>query len=248
MKNVYIDKVVTDSTSVDFTYNMPIYEAVRLAMRVALSHAEQIGLGHEIMEQKSNAFWIITKLKMFINNDIKSGQKLSLKTWCHVPELARCKRDYNIKMGGKLMAKGSMEWCCLDMDTHKVRKISSINYPDVEIQEYENVEPNYTNLREEVTTKDYIYTYTVRSTDIDMNKHTNNLKYNFMTINAFTVEELNKIKIKEYELYFVNESHEGDKIDIYRKRIKKYYYVVGKIEDKVIFKSVLKFSKIKSDN
>lgn len=245
MKNVYIQKYITDATDVDFSYNMPVYDTVRLAMRTAFNHAELINLGHEIMETGSNAFWIITKLKVIFNNPIKRGQKLSLKTWTHVPELVRCKRDFSIKQAGKLMAKGSMEWCCLDCTTHKIRKISSIKYPDVEMQEYETVEPNYTNMREEINEKDYVYTYTVRSTDIDVNLHTNNLKYNFMCLNAFSVEELKKINIKEYELYFVNESHEGDNIKIYKKRVKNYYFVTGLIEDKTIFKAVLKFSKVK---
>ena len=66
-----------------------------------------------------------------------------------------------------------------------------------------------------------------------------------MVIDAFTVEELKQIDIKEYEIYFVNESYIGDKIDVYKKKIKNYFYIEGKVEDKTIFKSVIKFKKKK---
>ena len=87
---------------------------------------------------------------------------------------------------------------------------------------------------------DYVYTRVIRSTDIDINNHTNNLKYNFMAMDALSVEDLKSSKIKEYEIYFVNESYEGDKIDVFKKKLKNYIYVEGKILDKTIFRAVFK--------
>ena len=240
MKNVYTEKFTIDGTFINFNCVTPIYEIIKLSQRATFNHSNLIGLSHEEMEQRDNAFWIITKLKVFINDEIRSGDKLTLKTWTQEPSLVRFKRDFNIKQQGKLKVKGSAEWCCLDMTTHKIRKADSLNYPDLEMLEKTDIKPNWTNLKEEVSEKDYIYTYTVRSSDIDVNFHTNNLKYNFMTINAFTVAELKKLAIKEYELYFVSESHEGDDIKIYKKKIKNYYYVEGKCEDKTIFRTVIK--------
>ena len=240
VKNVFTEKFVTDATSIDFSYTLPIYELIRLVMRITLSHAEYMGLGHEIMEKGSNAFWIISKLKLIVNNPIVNEDKLTLKTWAHEPENVRCKRDFSIKKQGKLMVKGSMEWCCLDIDSHRIRKISSIKYPEVEMAEKTQLNIAFTNMREVVDKKNYIYTYTVHSTDIDVNFHTNNLKYNFMAMNAFSVEELSKFEVKEYEMYFVNESHEGDKIDIYKKKVKNFYYLEGRTGDKAVFRAVLK--------
>ena len=227
MKNVYQEKYAVDDTNIDHTYQVPITEIVKLVERVAFNHANQIELDHKTMEEKSNAFWIITKMKLVINAPINATEKLVLKTWTHTPNLVRFKRDFTIKSAGKLKVKGVSEWCCLDMSTHKIRKASSLNYPNLEMIENKDVKTDFSNLKTDVTSKDYVYTHTVRSTDIDVNFHTNNIKYNFMTLNAFTVEEMRNLTIKEYELYFVNESHEGDKIDIYKKLIKNCFYVEG---------------------
>ena len=64
-----------------------------------------------------------------------------------------------------------------------------------------------------------------------------------MAMDAFTVEELKSFNIKEYEIYFVNESREGDNIDIYKKKVKNYYYLEGRCSEKTIFKVVIKFTK-----
>ena len=58
-----------------------------------------------------------------------------------------------------------------------------------------------------------------------------------------SVEELKHLHIKEYEIYFVNESYEGDEIKVYKKKVKNYYFIEGRTESKTIFKSVLKIRK-----
>ena len=109
-----------------------------------------------------------------------------------------------------------------------------------------NLNLAFSNLKVEVEEKDYVYTKVVRSTDVDLNNHTNNLRYNYMALDAFSVDDLKNFDIKEYEIYFFNESYEGDKINIFKKRMKTYFYIEGKIEDKTIFRSVIKIRKKES--
>ena len=73
-----------------------------------------------------------------------------------------------------------------------------------------------------------------------MNNHTNNLKYSQMAFDVFSVEELKSFVIKEYEIYFVNESHEGDQIHIFKRRIKNVFYIEGKTNEKTVFRVVIK--------
>ncbi len=247
MKNYYIEKFTPDDTCIDFSYNMPIHEILKLIERATFNHANIMGLDHKTMEKSSNAFWIVTKLKLKIKSPISSGQKLNIKTWTHEPNLVRFKRDFVIRSNSRLLLKGSSEWCCLDMTTRKLRKASTVAYPELEMVEQTDVKTVYANLRPELDKLDYVYSYIVRATDIDVNFHTNNLKYNYMALNAFTVRELQQIQIKEYELYFINESHEGDIIEIYKKKIgNEYYYIEGKSGFKTIFKTIIKYKKIKT--
>ena len=66
-----------------------------------------------------------------------------------------------------------------------------------------------------------------------------------MVLDAFTIDELNSINIREYEINFINQTYENDKIDIFKKNVKNYYYVEGRIGDVVVFRSVIKTKKVK---
>ncbi len=243
MKNIYKEKFIVDDTYLDFTNNVPIHDIVRIIERVAFNHANTIGLDHSTMEKRDNAFWVVTKMKIKFVNPIKVGEKLTLATWTHTPELVRFKRDGTIKAGNQVKVKSTTEWCCLDMNTHRIRKANTIGYPNLEMACKLDVKADYTNLKADMGEKDYVYTYTVRSTDIDLNQHTNNTKYNFMAENAFSVAEFKNLSISEWEVYFVNESHEGDNIKIYRRKIKNCYFIEGKLEDKTIFRAVAKLKR-----
>ncbi len=244
MKNCFTQKFVIDETQCDAFKVVPITELFRLAEICAFTHADMIGLDHDSMENKSGAFWVVSKMKLFLNKKITVGDKVKVKTWTMQPGLIRADRNIVIKVGNSNACKFSTEWCALDMGTHKVRKLSSICYPELEMTEAAEIKADYTNLRLPVTEKDLVYTKTIRATDLDLNFHTNNLKYNFIALDAFSIDELKTLNFKEWEIYFVNESHEGDKIDVYKTKQKNCYYLEGRVADKPIFRVVAKFKKI----
>ena len=241
MKNWHTEKIVIDDTKIDHSLSVPVTELMKLFEIATFKHSTIMGLDHKTMEKKSSAFWVVTKMKVIPTSPIVSGEKINVTTWTHELGAARALRDCVIKNGNRIKAKFTAEWCCLDWNTRRLRRMNSICYPVLEMEKTNNIKTEFTNLRAEMDKKDYIYTRVVRSTDIDINNHTNNLKYNYMAMDAFSVEELKSFEIKEYEIYFVNESHEGDKIDVFKKKINNYFYIEGKTKDKIIFKVVIKF-------
>lgn len=243
MTNLHNEKILIDDTNVDHEMKVPITEIMRLLQVSTFNHSNIIGLDHKTMEEKSQAFWVVTKMKVKLLNDIKSGENVKVSTWTQPLSTIRAIRDFKIKSKNCVKAKATAEWCCLDINTRKIRKLSSIVYPELDMVENSVSGLTFTNPREELTEKNYVHTREVRATDIDINNHTNNLKYNFMAIDALTWDELTQNNIKEYEIYFVNESKLGDKIKIYKKKIKSCFYIEGRIEDKTIFKSLIKVKK-----
>ncbi|MBE5741129.1 MAG: hypothetical protein E7351_01165 [Clostridiales bacterium] len=246
MKNWHKETITIDDTMVNFDQVVPLTEQMRLLEVATFNHSNIIGLDHKTMEEKSRAFWVVTKMKLIIKGDVKTGDKANVITWTHELGMARAVRDCMIKVGNSVKVKCSADWCCLDFDTRKIRKMNTIVYPDLDMQKTEEVVAEYTNMREDVAEKDLSYSRVIRATDIDVNMHTNNLKYNYMALDAFSVEELKNMAIKEYEIYFVNESHEGDCIDVYKKKIKNYFYIEGKAQDRTIFRAVIKYKKKES--
>ena len=240
MKNWLAEKITIDDTHVDHTSCVPITELMKLFEIATFQHSNIMGLDHNSMKKNSNAFWVVTKMKVVSIKPIQVGEKIKVTTWTHELGTARAIRDCVIKSGNTIKAKFKAEWCCLDFNTRKLRRMNTICYPELEMEKVDNVKTEFSNLRVDVKEDDFAYSKIVRSTDIDVNLHTNNLKYNFMVFDAFSVDEIRSLKVKEYEIYFVNESYENDKIDIFKKKIRKTYYVEGRVSDKVIFKTVIK--------
>jgi len=243
MKNWHSEKLVVNDTNVDFNETVSVLELMKLFQMVTFNHSQKIELDHDTMIKKSNAFWVVTKMKLVLNGEIRSQDKINVTTWTHELGGVRALRDCTIKCGSSIKVKGTSEWCCLDFETRKLRKMSSIVYPDLEMEKTKNHNTVFTNMREDVSAKDLVYQKTIMATDIDLNNHTNNMIYNRIALDAFTVQELKQMSIKEYEIYFVNESYEGEVIDVFKKKVKSYYYIEGKSGDKTIFRVVIKFKK-----
>lgn len=243
MKNTHIEKIIIDDTNIDYELKVPVIEIMRLLEVATFNHADKIGLDHDTMLKENNAFWVVSKMKMAISGDIHSRDKVTIKTWTHTPGMLRFNRNCILKVKNKIKVKAAAEWCCLDYETRKPRKGSSIKYPDLEMVEKKELNMPYSNLKLDVNDTDYVYTKIVRTTDIDVNNHTNNLKYNYIAFDALTIDELKSINIKEYEIYFVNESKYEDEIKVYKKKLKDCYYIEGKIEDKTIFRVIIKYRK-----
>ena len=248
MKNWHTEKHQIDDTQVDYSSSVPITELMRLFEIATFKHSNLIGLDHISMEKKSNAFWVVTKMKLIFKSPILTGDNINVTTWTHELGTARALRDCVIKKGRSVKTKFTSEWCCLDFNTRRLRIMNTIEYPNLQMEKTKNLNLSFSNLKEDFSKKDYVYTRTILSTDIDVNNHTNNLKYNYMVLDSFSVDELKSILIKEYEIYFVNESHEGDRIDIFKKKSKNHFFVEGRIEEKVIFRSVIKFKLNKKES
>ena len=106
MKNLYLEKYTTNDVELDVNEKLSITEILKLMQRVTFSHSQLIGLDHQTMIDRDNAFWVITKMKVVCNNSIGANQKLTLKTWTRTPQAVRFLRDLQIKQNNKILVKG----------------------------------------------------------------------------------------------------------------------------------------------
>lgn len=80
----------------------------------------------------------------------------------------------------------------------------------------------------------------VRSSDIDVTHHTNNVTYITMLLDSFSISELESITTKEIEVSYLSESFEGETLSIYRKeREDGIYFSIKKEDGKVVLMGYL---------
>ncbi len=110
--------------------------------------------------------------------------------------------------------KSRLELCAVDLETGKIRKSESVGVGEKTPAEEPMFEIAYS--KEKPARADKIDEITVRSADIDYCHHTNNISYVHYFMNQIGVDDLIERPVKAIEVQYAAQTHEGDKLDVYR--------------------------------
>ncbi len=239
MNNTFNLKTKITSSLVDYDNKMRFDTLLNEFQNATIFHSEEMGVGFEDFKKSSNAFWVLTKIKLYAPKMPKIYENVDFITYPTDISGFRFIREFTAlgDMGAKVL--GHSEWCVLDLETKRLRRSDSVVYPFNEIRRTDNVGLEFSNMKFDVVESDYSYDYTVKLIDIDCNNHTNNVSYAKMALNAFDIEEYKSYNFTTFEIKFINQSYFGDKITIYKKQVDNGVYILGKILDKQIFSVML---------
>lgn len=191
---------------------------------VASRHALFLGIDDFSLLEKDNALWVVSKTKIKINRLPRWNDEISVRTWPMGAEGVRCNRCYQIINNGEVFINGITEWVIIDATSRTLRKVESTSYPnDIEWIKEKSIEEKFRRFKDDFTEDDFVYKRLVRSGDIDVTHHTNNVTYITMLLDTFSVKELESMTWKEVEISYLNESLEGETLSIYRKKTDEGY-------------------------
>ena len=250
MENYLNKDYVATISDIDFNFEFNLVGLMREFQDLATRHSKEMGLSYFDLKQNDNAFWVLSKIKVKFLQDLpKWGDKFSILTYPLEPTNVRYGRNFKMSTkDGPTAIIGSSEWCILDLDTRKIRRTNTISSNPM----------NFDYISERLESESYtiiddtqddellpLFEKVVRSTDLDINLHMNNVVYTKIVLDCFDAIFLQKNKIKEYELHFLKEAQEGAKIDIFKKQVEDGYVVYGKSKDKSFsyFKAKIKFER-----
>lgn len=208
---------------------------------VAGQHAKMLGVDDKTMLQRDNAFWVVTKTKIKIESIPIWDDEIVLRTWPSHAEGVRCNRSYQMLKDNKVIIKGLSEWIIIDATTRRLRRVETTHYPsDVDWISEKALDNKFMKFKDDFLSEDIIYDRIIHSCDIDVTHHTNNVVYISMLLNTFSVKELEAMTLKEIEISYINESLEGDKLQIFRKQKEDgYYFSIKKEDGKIIVMAFL---------
>ena len=191
---------------------------------VASRHSLFLGIDDFSLLEKDNALWVVSKTKIKINRLPRWNDEISVRTWPMGAEGVRCNRCYQIINNGEVFINGITEWVIIDATSRTLRKVESTSYPyDIEWIKEKSIEEKFRRFKDDFTEDDFVYKRLVRSGDIDVTHHTNNVTYITMLLDTFSVKELESMTWKEVEISYLNESLEGETLSIYRKKTDEGY-------------------------
>ena len=218
MKYEYKKEYQINYTELDQNLELGVFSAIILQQNMGTEYFGTLKSDNIILKNENNAIWVVSKTKVHFNKyptwrDIVYGRTYTTKL---KPIRVEMETTFTNEKGENLFVT-KQESCAIDLNTRKIRKIDTVNYPkDMEIEENTLVEP-FLKLNESFSENDFVYEQKIFSTDIDFSRHTNNALYVKFILNTLSCQFLDKNKVTDFEIHYINESGEGQKLKIYKK-------------------------------
>lgn len=222
----YRKNIQVGSGDVDEGSHLTITSAMEKFQDMVTEQCDKLGVSGFTLKEKCNAFWVVTKNKIIIDRMPFWGERVIMQSFPSKPMSRFC--NWNciaLDSDEEPLWSAKSEMCILDFENQNIMHMKSTCYP-MELDFREPLDISYKRFKVPEEGQ-YIYTRQIHYSDIDMSHHTNNVKYNAITLDAFTCAEMSSMRIQEYEIDFVSQSHEGDSIDIFRKQMDNEWFVWG---------------------
>ena len=244
MKYDYKKEFTLHYSEIDSSAHFSLVSSLNYIQNMSTEYFATMGTDNFTLSTKNNAVWVITKTKIkFIKRPVWKD-----KIFVRIYSVKVSAIRYNVEISfenesGELLVISKQEYCAMDIESRRARKISTINFPnDLEV-ESEKYPDDYRKLRDEFAENEFSYCQKVLSQDIDFSKHTNNVAYVRYLMNIFSCNFLEKNAIKDFEIHYISESKEGQNLDIYNKKIsEKEIEFLMKDGDKEITRAYITFS------
>lgn len=193
---------------------LTVLGALTLFQSLASEHAEQIGVGFAAMAQRRE-FWLTVHCQVELLRPVPLLSVLTGETWperCR-PEDIRCFRSYRLKLGEEVVAVGRTQWAILG-DAGKVVPFGASCFPqDFPFPESSAIPGRPARFVDDLP--DEGLSYCVRSTDIDVGHHMNNVAYVRALLGCLQSEELTRVR--SFEIHYGAPCLEGDVLTLCRR-------------------------------
>lgn len=214
----------------DFLQELKPSAILGLFQEIAAEHSELMGFGHTVLK-KDGMFWVLSKIYVEIEKEPVYMQKIKISTWPHAPNKAIFERSFSIEdENGERMISAYSRWCVLNAQGRIVPAsripcgvTEFIGEKSVDFEDWLSQEPAEKGCA--------AFSIRIANSEYDLNYHVNNIKYADYIFNCFSVKELETRRLKNFQIHYVKQSHEGDLLEFYREETEPGVFSVAGIKN-----------------
>lgn len=214
MENTYSESYQVRLSQCDHRGRLSPSAALDLFMNLAGAHAERLGNGVAALRERGK-FWVALKTRLELTRQPELDERVAAETWPEAAGRMLCARNYLLRAGEETLLAGRTEWTILDTEGRlcNVREV----YPGGMVFRTDRAveTPFYRFARD--FAEPVFAEYRVRSTDVDLVGHMNNVAYLRMLLGLYGTAELDARPLRAVELHYRNAAHEGDRLLIRRR-------------------------------
>lgn len=229
MPTVYTRDVTILPSRVDAGGRLSHVHAFDLFMDTATQAAGALGLGWDYLIRKG-LFWITVKARICFDERPALLDEVRIVTWPEQPDERRCNRHYELRRDGRTLMRGKTEWAIVGVGDGKPRPMSEVFPADLEFPSDIACPEPFPRIDGPFEEAPFAL-HKVRSSDIDMARHMNNVAYVRAIVDAFSVAEWERMDVRQIDMIFLHSAREGDALAFRRCRCGDGLDIVGTLED-----------------
>ncbi len=153
------------------------YSLLNYLQDIASDHAEMLGFGRDDL-MKQNSFWVLSRLYIEFTAWPVWNDKIILRTWPNGIDKIFAIRNFEIcAPDGRILGCATSSWLILDMNTRRIQR-PELFFEGINIHEYEKFAiRNASKLETFVEQGGHNHCFRIKTSDLDVNFHTNNAVY-----------------------------------------------------------------------
>ena len=218
MNNKYTMHFNVKCYMTDYNHNLRPAAFLDCAQDIATDAAAEINLGDPTL-RPLGCVWVVARMHTQFLRPVKFNEKVSMSSWHKGIRGVNFLRDYQLcGADGAPAVNSTSSWIVMDMKTRMLSR-------DQGVWEIINREPQSTDSAiEEPSPKilmpksgeiSLIGTHKVQWSDVDFNKHANNVKYTVWAMDALPPELIYNSWLKEHFINFNKEVRPGETVELY---------------------------------
>jgi acyl-ACP thioesterase len=192
-------------------------------LEAAWAHAQIMDWGYDDLKN-NNLFWVLSRFYLQVEKYPAWQDEIILNTWSAGTDGMYAYREYIIEDSkGDILMKASSAWLILDMDSHKIFRLSDYKTTFPKLADA-NACRNPKRIKPNVHTEEISF-YPVLFSELDINKHFNSVKYVERVLDDYGIDFLNENEPAEMEINYLKEAVAGDFIAVTRSKISDNEYL-----------------------
>lgn len=245
MKLIKHEKV--NSCMTDPLANLSVIGCFQIAEETVTELMGRLKIDGVTVKKAYNAVWVFTKSKLKVLSNMAWNEQYTVVGF--ISKVTRVSIDIDVEIKNKsdeLCAYLRVELCALDLQSGKIRRVSTVGVDDSIQAEAPETDLSFSkfdaeNLPEVAQVK-------IKYTNIDFVGHTNNKEYIRFILNTYSVRELEERPIKEMDIVYINQTYENDVLTVQKDSGKDRDIIAIKKDGNYIVKSEIVRSDIKTNS
>jgi len=192
-----------------------IYSLFNYMQDIASDHAIKLGFGRDDL-MRDNCFWVLSRMYAEIDKWPQWEEKVIVKTWPNGTDKLFALRNYEVYYAnGKHIASGTSSWLILDRTTKKIQRPESIlSKYNRDLQPKKSPVRYASKLEAAEVQGEQSHPFRVSVSDLDVNLHTNNVRYLNWVYDTYNLEFVNGNNPQSVEINYLAESMFNEEIII----------------------------------